>query len=175
MKNQLTAEQAIRFAKYCKNYSTGKGPVTEETLKKFLLYEEYKNKPVCQTGDLFIRKRKGEKYTCTYAAVWTYRSSTKPGSRGKYFPAMLNIKTGYVRTPIKDATPHDSPKTDWDIDMFLQACRYIAGDPENRAEWQDTLHKVKRYTLADTLFRVEGLIEDEIEDALPIDFLKNGI
>ena len=139
----LSPEEAIRFAKYYKSYSSPKDP--QEALNRFRLLESQETKDgiICKTGDRFARVKPENRINAIYQMCWCYRPSGRKGTKGKYFPSAYNLITHYMRTPMEGATPFDAPVHEWTVKMFLQALRYIPTDTQNgKDDWHDELYKV---------------------------------
>jgi hypothetical protein len=137
MENQFTEQDMIDFARYSKNYTSPKDP--KKALNQFLLTKRYGNRIVCQTGDQFARVKPNGEIHSIYEMCWSYRPNESGTGGGRYLPTAYNILTHYVRTPQKTASTYAAIVNDWNIKMFLQAVRYIAGDS---ADWKDTLYRV---------------------------------
>lgn len=128
----------VEFAKFAKNYTSPKD--VDAALFRYQLYKALGSSGiVCKTGDVFARVKPDGKVYSIYIMSWLYRPSERKGVNGKYFPTAYNMKTYYVRTPQKTATPYEKMVHDWTIQMFEQALRYVPGDT---AEWKDPLYQV---------------------------------
>lgn len=132
----FTEKEMLEFAKYFKNYTSPKE--VETALLKFQFLKSMTG-IACQTGDRFARVKPDGSIHSVYEMCWLYRPSDRKGVRGRYFTTAYNLLTHYVRTPQRTATPFLAMQKDWDINMFLQALRYIPGDD---ADWKDPLYRI---------------------------------
>jgi len=156
--------EMVEFAKFAKNFTSPKNP--KEALNKWKIVRLFvKRGYVCKTGDRFARVKPDGKIYSVYEMAWCYRSAERIGVSGKYFPSAYNVKTHYMRTPMKGATPYETPIHIWTIEMFLQALRYIPTDQQTEeGDWRDNLYRVTGYS--------DDLVEILSEFPIPISLFK---